>query len=318
MSILVKKSGILTTVQDLGRFGCRSLGINPTGAMDISAVRLINTLLGNESEAPVLEMHFPAGEYVFEERRMFAVGGAEFDARLNGEPIDSWMPHTANPGSVLAFARRKSGNRAYLAIEGGFAVNRWKGSASTNLAGRFGGFEGRRLAAADRLEFQCLSSSPHSGNRPRISSSLTPRYSSFPTVRIIAGAEFEVLSAASEETLLKGAFIVSNLSNRMGFRLHGEPLHLIQKVELLSSAVNYGTIQLLPDGQMIILMADHQTTGGYPRIAHVVTRDLPLVAQLGANDGIGFHLVTIAEAEKLALEFERDLKILRIGRDLLM
>ena len=142
---------------------------------------------------------------------------------------------------------------------------------------------------------------------------MIPFYSRFPTVRIITGAEFENLTAFSEQQFLSETFTISKDSNRMGFRLEGKPLFLLNKTELVSSAVDFGTIQLLPDGQMIVLMADHQTTGGYPRLGNVISIDLPLIAQLGANDKVGFHLISIGEAENLLLEFEKDLCFLRIG-----
>ncbi len=132
-------------------------------------------------------------------------------------------------------------------------------------------------------------------------------------MRVVAGAEFELLTAFSQEVFLKENFVNSSTSDRMGFRLKGESLYLLNEKELVSSAVNFGTIQLLPDGQMIILMADHQTSGGYPRIASVIGIDLPLVAQLGANDKIAFHLVNLEEAENLVLGFEKDLNLLKIG-----
>ena len=142
---------------------------------------------------------------------------------------------------------------------------------------------------------------------------MIPHYSSFPTIRVIAGAEIENLTTLSERNFLKCNFTVGNDSNRMGFRLTGEPLLLIDKTELVSTAVDFGTVQLLPDGQMIILMADHQTSGGYPRIAHVISTDLPVLAQLGATDKINFQTILLEEAERLMLEVERDLNLLRIG-----
>jgi antagonist of KipI len=147
----------------------------------------------------------------------------------------------------------------------------------------------------------------------KISNSLIPFYSRFPTVRIIKGAEFDNLTALSEQNFLSETFRVSKDSNRMGFRLEGKPLYLLEQKEIVSSAVDFGTIQLLPDGQMIVLMADHQTTGGYPRLGNIISIDLPLAAQLGANEKVGFHLISIEEAEKLLLEFEKDLNFLRIG-----
>ena len=129
----------------------------------------------------------------------------------------------------------------------------------------------------------------------------------------MAGAEFEFLTALSERNFTKQTFSISNDSNRMGFRLNGEPLYTLDKIELVSSAVDFGTIQLLPDGQMIVLMADAQTSGGYPRIAQVVSADLPILAQLGAGDKVGFEMISTEEAEKLILNYEKDLNWLKIG-----
>lgn len=310
MSLTIHKSGFLTTVQDSGRRRFQRFGVNPNGAMDAAAARLINILLGNDEAEAVLEMHFPAPEILFEEEAVFAVGGADFSARLNEKPIESWSPQFAEKASLLRFDKKISGSRAYLAVKGGFKIERWLGSASTNLAANIGGFQGRSLKTGDRLFFKILS--PKFENRNyKISQQLLPLYSRFPTVRVVAGAEFELLTALSLETFFKEDFVVSRNSDRMGFRLAGEPIYLLSEKELISAAVNFGTIQLLANGQLIILMADHQTSGGYPRLANVADVDLPLVAQLGTEDKIGFHLVTIEEAENLRLSFEKDLNLLK-------
>ncbi len=311
MSLLFNKSGILTTIQDLGRNGFRKYGINPNGAMDRTALRLINILLGNDETEAVLEIHFPAPEIVFETAVNFALGGADFSAELDGVAIDNWCTHFAESGSVLNFRHKNFGNRAYLSIKSGFNIKKILNSQSTNLTANFGGIEGRKLQNGDRIELKSKVQSPKP--KVQIANSLLPIYSRFPTVRVIACAEFENLTALSEQNFLKTDFTVSPDSNRMGFRLNGEPLYLLNDKELVSSPVNFGTIQLLPDGQMIILMADHQTSGGYPRIANIIPNDLPLVAQLGANDKIAFHLVSIADAESLAFEFERDLGFFKVG-----
>ena len=313
MSLLIKKQSLLSTIQDLGRNGFRRFGINPNGAMDKTAVRLINILLGNTETEAVIEMHFPAPEILFEEETIFALGGANFGAKLNDESIENWKIHFAESGSILKFSEKILGNRSYLAVKGGFKIENWLASASTNLTANIGGFNGRKLEKGDRL---FLNQKPKTKNQKpniKISNNLIPFYSRFPTVRIITGAEFENLTAFSEQQFLSETFTISKDSNRMGFRLDGKPLFLLNKTELVSSAVDFGTIQLLPDGQMIVLMADHQTTGGYPRLGNVISIDLPLIAQLGANDKIGFHLVSIEEAENLLLEFEKDLCFLRIG-----
>ena len=312
MTILCQKKGILTTIQDIGRFGYRRFGINPTGVMDTAAARLINILLGNDQYDAVLEIHFPAGEYLFENDVVFAIGGADFNAELNGVGLRNWKIHHAARGSVFQFKKRASGNRSYLAVKGGFAVDKWLGSSSTNLAAHCGGFQGRSIKKGDSIPLH-LKSIANAERELSLAASIIPYYRSIPAVRIIAGAEFESLAAVSQENLLKRNFEVSADSNRMGFRLKGEPLYRMSLGEIISSAVSFGTIQLLPNSQMIVLMADHQTSGGYPRIGHVITRDLPLLAQLGSGDKVGFQLVSIYEAESLLEEFENDLQMLKVG-----
>ena len=309
MSLLVAKLGILSTVQDLGRTGYRSLGINPSGVMDRTAARIVNTLLGNDDSEGVLELHFPAGEFVFESEVSFAIGGADFGASLNGREVRNWSSVPANKGDVLKFSELRTGTRAYLAVAGGFRIDKWIGSKSTNMVASVGGLHGRRLTSGDRIEF----AEPRKSGSKTVGPSMVPRYSRFPTVRVIAGAEFELLTAVGESRFLNSAFTLTGGSNRMGYRLSGEAVHLFDGKEMVSAAVSFGTIQLLPDGQLIVLMADHQTSGGYPRIANVIDADLPLLAQLGPGDGVSFHLVTIEEAERAIFALERDLNLLRVG-----
>ena len=310
MSILIQKTGILTTVQDTGRTGFRHYGINPNGVMDTAAASLINILLGNLESEGVLEMHFPADTIHFEEVAVFAIGGAEFGAELDNSPVQNWRPVFAARGSTLKFTAKILGNRAYLAVAGGFHLERWLGSLSTNRVAGIGGFRGRKLKNGDRIFLNAKNAAPTRSNI-RVSPSLIPRYASFPTVRITPGAEFDLLNALGQETFLKENFAISADSDRMGFRLRGKTMHLLNEIELVSSAVSFGTVQLLPDGQAIVLMADHQTSGGYPRLAHVAAVDLPLLGQLGPNDKVAFHLVTINEADDLILEFERDLNLFK-------
>lgn len=313
MSLLIKKEGLLSTIQDLGRNNLRRFGINPNGAMDKTAARLINILLGNDENEAVIEMHFPAPEIVFEEAAIFALGGANFGAKLNDEEIENWRIYFAESGSIIKFTEKVFGNRGYLAVKGGFKVEKWLDSFSTNLTAKIGGFDGDKLKTNDRIYLNRKINSAIQNPQSKISNHLLPFYSRFPTVRIIKGAEFDNLTAISERDFLNETFAISQNSNRMGFRLDGKPVYLLEKKELVSSAVDFGTIQLLPDGQIIILMADHQTTGGYPRLGNIISIDLPLAAQLGANDKIGFHLISIEDAEKLLFEFERDLNFLKIG-----
>lgn len=301
MTIHIRKPGIFTTVQNLGRHGHRSLGVNPGGAMDRAAVRLINALLGNEEDAAVLEMHFPATEIVFESATHFALGGANFGADLDGNEVKNWRSVRAEAGSILKFRERIKGNRGYVAVAGGFAFERSLGSQSA------------RLDTATRLETKPSEQRNFIGDTIRASTSLIPIYSRFPTVRVIDGPEAYLLTAESNRFFFDRQFTVLPASNRMGFRFVGEPLFFSEPFELVSSAVCFGTVQLLPDGQLIVLMADHQTTGGYPRIANVVSVDLPLLAQLGPGDKVAFHKIDVSEAEELAMQFERDLAMMKLG-----
>jgi antagonist of KipI len=311
MSLIFQKSGILTTIQDLGRKKFKRFGINPNGVMDKIAVRLINILLVNDENEAVLEIHFPAPVLEFKENAIIAIGGADFGATIDKKPIENWRPIFVKKGQILSFPKKIFGNRAYLAVKGGFEIKKWLGSSSTNLQAKIGGFDGRSLANGDKIGFR--EKSENKNFDYFVSNNLIPNYKDSPTIKIIVGAEFEYLTGLSEEIFLKEEFTISKDSNRMGFRLSGKPLYLLDKIELISSAVDFGTIQLLPDGQMIILMADHQTTGGYPRIAHIISTDLPILAQLGANDKIKFELISLKETEESILKFEKDLIYFKIG-----
>ena len=312
MSLLVTKEGMLTTVQDLGRMGYRTFGVNPGGVMDRTATRLLNQILENDPNAPVLELHFPAGEYLFEAETTFAVGGADFSPALSAVTIDSWTVYSASPGDVLKFPTKRSGSRSYLAVSGGFCVESWLRSCSTSLLTGKGGFHGRKLRTGDRISIAPFTDSDDSACKT-IGRSLIPPYSQSPALRVVAGPEYDLLTGISQHALFTKEFVVSRQSDRMGFRLQGPTLFRLNDSEILSSGTTFGTIQLLPDGQMIVLMADHQTTGGYPRIATIVSVDLPLIAQLGPGDEVLFELIDLEQAECLALNFERDLLFLKAG-----
>ena len=315
MSIRFTKGGVLNTIQDLGRSGHRRDGINPGGAMDRSSLRILNTLLGNEEGEAAIELHFPAGQIVFEAECLFALVGADFDPHLNGLPITIGKTNIAEKGDVLGFEKKVTGQRAYLGVVGGFNVSSWLSSKSTNLAVRVGGFHGRPLLIGDRLEIisQSLRPTPAGlGFGPSVADSLRPSLK----IRFTAGPEYDWLTPLSAGKLLFESYRISRDSDRMGFRTDGERLFLLDELEMISSAVDFGTIQLLPSGQMVILMADHQTTGGYPRIGQVISRDLSVLGQLGPGDHVHFELVSIAEAEAVDRELEQQIAFLKVGRRL--
>lgn len=310
MSIVFQTNSLLTTIQDLGRNNFRESGINPNGAMDKIAVRLINILLENDENEAVLEIHFPAPKILFEEDALIALGGADFGAKVDDKTLQTWQTRWIKKGQALSFTDKKRGNRAYLSVRGGFKIEDWLGSKSTNLKAKIGGFNGRALQKGDFFELnQIRQVQPLKSNR-KISQYFLPHFQSY-KIRIIEGAEFGLLTPLSSENFLQQRFTITQNSDRMGYRLEGNTLYLLHEKELVSSAVTFGTIQLLPNGQLIILMADHQTTGGYPRIGNVFANDLSNLAQLGANDKISFEIISLEEAENLALKFDRDLNILK-------
>jgi antagonist of KipI len=280
--------------------------------MDRRAAKLLNLLLGNDEYDAVLEMCFPAAQIIFERDCVFAIGGADLSPVLDGEPLTLWRPYSARAGSELRFTEKRLGNWTYLVVAGGFELSNWLESASTNLAAGIGGFEGRKLVQGDVISLRAASKFARD-NRYCVSQSLLPRYSRFPTVRVIPGAEFELLTQAGRKRFIDEGFEISKNSDRMGYRLIGPDLTLNGELEMVSAAVDFGTIQLLPDGQLIVLMAEGQTAGGYPRIGHVISIDLPLIGQLGPGDKVRFHPVEQGHAEELALEAEKELSFFRVG-----
>ncbi|MBA4849569.1 biotin-dependent carboxyltransferase family protein [Emticicia sp. BO119] len=308
------KSGILSTYQDSGRKGYCYSGINPNGAMDIIAVRLLNIILQNSEKEAAIEIHFPGPEIFFEKDTLIAIGGADFSPFLITDSkqiveMNNWQCTWVSAGSILKFKKRSFGQRAYIAIKGGASVKEWLGSKSTN-----GLLDFNTIKANSQIDTQLF---PKPDFFPYLAFSLLPPYSDSPIIRLIKGNEYDLLTHESKTLLENQPFGISLNSNRMGIRLEGVALNLENKLELISSAVDFGTVQLLPDGQLIILMADHQTTGGYPRLGNVVSVDLPILAQCGAQDTIQFRFISLSEAEELLILREKEIRKLKVTFSLL-
>lgn len=306
MEMKIVRAGMLTTVQDLGRRGCRQMGVPLSGAMDAVALRVANALVGNVEDAAALEFTLIGPEVEFSEAAWVALGGADCDG------MAAWEPRRVEAGERLKLGACANGCRGYLAVAGGMAVEPVLGSRSTFLRARLGGVGGRALRDGDVVtigscERSALTEASVRGWRidPRV----LPPYSSEPTVRVILGAQAADFGGA----LFEDAFTVSAQSDRMGVRLQGARLERSAAVELLSSATSPGTVQVPPDGQPVVLMADAQTIGGYPQAAHVIAVDLPLVAQLRPGDRLWFAEVALDEAHRLTLAREKQLAILREG-----
>ena len=301
MEVSIIRAGMLTTVQDLGRTGHRAAGVPLCGAMDSFAWRVANFLVGNPENTPGIEFTLAGPELVFEKDALIAIGGGDFGALV------SWQPISIRAGEPLKIGNARRGCRGCLAIAGGLRIAPVLGSCSTFLRGGFGGWKGRALRDADVLEAADVQRRI-TGNW-HVDERILPAYSAAPELRVVSGAQADEFSDA----FFSGEFEVSPQSDRMGVRLAGPALVRRMDCEIASATVVPGTIQVPPDGQPIVLMADAQTIGGYPQIAHVISVDLPVVAQLRPGDQVRFRNVTLGEAHELLLARERALGILREG-----
>jgi len=301
VAITVIRAGMLTTVQDLGRPGHRAAGVPPGGAMDAFALRLVNLLVGNAEKAAGLEFTLVGPELEFTVETTVALGGAEFGG------IPRWQPIRMQAGERLQLGAACTGCRGYLAIAGGLEVPPILGGRGTYLRAAFGGHDGRALRNGDRL--RAAEVARQVVGRWRIDEQILPAYSSAPIVRVVAGAQANEFDAAG----LDVEFKVSPKSDRMGVRLIGPALVRHTAMELVSAPTVPGTVQVPPDGQPIALMADAQTLGGYPQIAHAITVDLPLLAQARPGNTVRFRRVTLETAHRLLNAREHAVALLREG-----
>jgi antagonist of KipI len=316
MSLTIIKPGLLDTIQDRGRYGWQHLGINPGGAMDAFSMQVANVLAGNMPGEAVIEFHFPAPVFLFHQPALIAVSGAALSAAVNGEAIPCLQPVLVSKNSILQFHAMHSGARGYLSVRGGFELPAWLDSYSTHLKAAAGGYQGRALQKGDELHFRektdaCLPGKKEFLVLPWKANDQWDDDATDTAISILPGKEWAGLTDDSKDRLLSGSFVITSQSDRMGYRLSGEPLLLQTPEELVSSAVCFGTMQLLPDGQLIVLMADHQTTGGYPAIAHVISAQHARLAQRGPGETLHFRMTDQCMAEKLLRKQQQHLQQLQ-------
>jgi antagonist of KipI len=309
----ILKSGILDTFQDVGRFGFAKWGVNNNGAMDTFASRVANALVGNALEATVLEIHFPGPEVIFLSDSLICLTGADFAPSINGTLVPVWKSIQVPAGAVLTFEKKVKGMRSYLSIHGGFDLSAWLSSSSTNLKSKTGGLHGRALKQGDEI----------ASNEPKLILKNNSGVTVFPwsvnhsfvysdeRVKIVRGNEWDWLDETSARQLLSGEITVESSSDRMASFLRHDPIKFVRNDQLLSSAVTFGTIQALPSGKLCVLMADHQTTGGYPRIAHIASAHLPKFSQLRPGEMFTISQTTVEEAEKMLLSLQSSLQSLQ-------
>jgi antagonist of KipI len=316
MKVIVERAGFLSSVQDLGRTGFRQFGVSTSGALDPFALRVANLLASNDEAAARFEITLGGLRLHFEDERVVAWCGGEFDVRVGAKPLPAGRAAWVHAGEEVKFGRSQIGCRCWLAIAGGVDVGVVLGSCSTDLRAQFGGFEGRTLRDGDALP---LGTRPGSSPPATGISTWTAQHDwasptkRDPMLRFIPGVDWNRFNAPTLRRLTSEAFAVLSDSDRMGVRLDGPKLERMDNVDLISEAVAPGTIQVPPSGKPILLLGDCQTIGGYPKIGHVITVDLGVAAQLRAGDHARFSEVSLADAHRLLLEREREFQRFRVG-----
>lgn len=303
----ILRAGPFSTIQDLGRSGYGQYGIPTAGAMDAWALQVANLLVGNPRYVSGLEMTLQGIKAEIYACAVLSITGGSGINTLNGKLIDNWCTFNVEPGDVLDLGVITQGCRAYLSVSGRLDVPKVLGSDSTYVPAHLGGLNGRALIRDDFVFYQPITKrSP-----PRhLAANLIPHYPDVCTLRIISGLHTELFSNETLSLFYSNVYTVTAQSNRMGYRLHGCALSPEGSAALVSDAVVFGVIQVPPDGQPIILAADHQTTGGYPVIGVVASMDFSVLAQLRPGQKIRFHPIDIQEAQELYLEREKVLNIL--------
>lgn len=325
MSISILKAGLLTTIQDKGRYGYQKYGVVVSGAMDNFSMRLSNIIVGNHENEAVLEITLIGPEVKIKKGNLISITGADLSPTINGIKVPMGRPVYLNEDCILNFGTCVYGCRAYLSIAGGFDIPLVMESKSTYIRGAIGGKDGRALKKGDEVKIY----KKNELSKKIISKLLNiksekiliyPKWyikeaifknSEGNEIRVLEDRQFKDVSGECIEEFFTSEFIVDSKSDRMGYRLNGPEIKFKHEIEMISEEVSFGTIQIPPDGKPIVLLADRATAGGYPKIAHVIYYDFQKLVQVKPSEKIRFKKITFEEAEELYLERERYLEDLK-------
>lgn len=311
MSITVIRPGLASTFQDSGRHGHQHLGVPVGGAMDLRAHQLANLIAGNSQDFATLEITLIGPTLRFDAPACIALTGADLSPTLNGKPAPMGRPLVLRTGDTLAFGERRNGVRCYVAWHGGIALPKVLGSQSTYLRGKLGGFQGRALLKGDVLPLgatlpdETLDTLAHDLNGMSIYLPSTLANNPREHLRLVRGPHTALFTDAALQALFESTYRISNDSDRMGYRLQGPTLAVKESRQLLSEGATFGSIQVPADGLPIVLMADRQSIGGYPKIGHVASVDLPQLAQRMPGDEIRFEEISLESALQLDMQREQ-------------
>ena len=309
MSITVLNPGLLTTVQDQGRIGYQQFGVSVSGVMDPRSAALANILVGNDEKEAVLECTMMGPHLQFNQANCIAITGGDLMPTLDGKPIPNYTAVKVEAGQVLKFTMPKTGCRAFIAFAGGLDIPEVMGSRSTYMKAKIGGVEGRKLAKDDVIGFRAPKAELKNMNFRSMASEFVPRKEY--TVRVVLGPQDDYFTDAGIQTFLSEVYSVTAEFDRMGCRLEGAVIQHKEGGDIISDGIAFGAIQVPSSGQPIIMLGDRQTTGGYTKIANVISADFRILAQLKQGDKVCFEKVSVKAAQDALLTQRAALKTIR-------
>ncbi|MFT5875521.1 MAG: antagonist of KipI [Clostridium sp.] len=306
----ILKPGMYTTIQDVGRYNYQKSGMSVSGAMDQFSLKVANILVGNTDSEACLEATLFGLEIKFDGDALIAVTGANLGPMINNKAVDMWSGVKVSGGDVLSFGAAKSGCRGYIAIARGIDVPEVMGSKSTYVKGKVGGFDGRMLKAGDEIKIGSLGENNYN-NIVKLPTEFIPVYNKDNILRVVMGPQDDYFTEDGINTFFNTLYEVTNEFDRMGYRLSGSKISHKTGADIISDGITMGSVQVPGHGAPIIMMADRQTTGGYTKIATVITSDINIVGQLKAGDSIRFKSIDIREAHKIYKEYVKSFDTIR-------
>lgn len=309
MSVTVLNPGLLTTVQDMGRVGFQQFGVSVSGVMDPRAAEVANILADNPGGEAVLECTMMGPHLQFDKAECIAITGGDLGPTLDGTPIPTYRAIAVQPGQVLRFTGPKTGCRAFIAFAGGLDIPQVMGSRSTYMKAKIGGVQGRKLEKGDVIGFRAPRSDLKNLTNRYIAPEFVPR--SLYTLRVVLGPQDDAFTDAGIRTFLSEPYTVTPEFDRMGCRLEGSVIQHKETGDIISDGIAFGAIQVPSAGKPIIMLGDRQTTGGYTKIANVITADFRILGQLKAGDKVRFEKVSIQHAQDALLTQRAALRNLR-------
>ncbi len=293
-NVTVLKGGMCTTIQDLGRIGYQKFGMPVAGVMDEFAASVANFLVGNDRSEAVLEVTYFGLKLEFQEAMVVGIAGADLGAKLNGTAVGGWRSFQVQKGDVLSFDALRSGARAYLAFGGSIDVPLLNGSRSTLMKSKIGGYEGRMLQPNDSLSVNVRADA----KERQLAEAFIPKYEHTAELAVCLGPQDDYFTEKGIRTFFETPYTVTARASRMGICLDGEQIEHKDRADIISDAVVIGSIQVPADGKPIVLMADRQTTGGYPKIGTVIKADIGKLAQMSQKDTLHFRQISVEDAQK--------------------